>query len=133
MTTPYALYVEDDENDALLALIELKGSTLEHRLVIQPTGSQALSFLADAAQPPAFILVDLGLPLMSGVELIYALRHNERTASIPIIILTGREDDADVLGALGADAYLVKPLSAMKLQVKLGMLGLSGLLIANDP
>ena len=132
MTPPYCLYVEDDENDALLAAYEFQRATPLH-MVIQSTGRQALDFLQTIERPPVFILVDLGLPLMSGVQLIYELRHNDFTARVPLFILTGREDDEQVLGALGADAYLVKPFKVPKLQMKLGMLGLSGLLIGNDP
>lgn len=124
----YILYVEDVSTDAELAQIALDQAHIANKMVVRPGGKEALDFLTSVEALPLFILIDLGLPSMSGVQLIYELRHNEKTANIPLIILTGREDDEEVLSALGADAYLVKPLDVEKLKEKLRPLGLAGLL-----
>ena len=113
------LLVEDDPDDALLTRLAL-GNTV----VTVTTGEKALDYLKRNA-PPMLLLVDLGLPLMSGVELIHTVRSTPETAHIPIVILTGRADDAETYQALGADAYLTKPLDLQQLTDALRLHGLS--------
>ena len=103
------LLVEDDKDDALLTQL-----ALGNPVVTVPTGESALEYLK-RHEPPMLLLVDLGLPLMSGVELIHTVRNTPATAHIPIVILTGRKDDEEVYQALGADAYLMKPLDVQEL------------------
>ncbi|MBN8228759.1 response regulator [Corallococcus macrosporus] len=72
------------------------------------------------ARPPDLILSDVMMPVLDGFGLVRALRADERTRAIPIILLSARAGDEATVEGLGsgADDYLVKPFSARELQVR---------------
>jgi len=74
-------------------------------------GAEALEKIRSA--PPDLVLLDLMLPKMSGTDLAGELRGDPRTASVPIIMLTARTEESDVIVGLhlGADDYVTKPFS----------------------
>jgi len=97
--------VVDDEPQILRALaINLRARGYEVRTA--GTGADALSVAA--AQGPELVVLDLGLPDMEGTEVIAGLRG---WTSVPILVLSGRADSSDKVGALdaGADDYVTKP------------------------
>jgi DNA-binding response OmpR family regulator len=100
------LYIEDDRAQHKVAhrQLEKHGFTI----VCVDNGEDGL---ATAVQPVDAVVVDLGLPGISGVRVIEALRADERTASIPIVAVSARADVQDHALALecGADAYHRKP------------------------
>jgi DNA-binding response OmpR family regulator len=108
------LVVEDDEDiaNSIRYNFEREG---RFDVRIAATGEDGLK--AILLETPALVVLDINLPLMSGFELCRRLRRDEETASIPIIILTARTEEADrVLGLqLGADDYVVKPFSMREL------------------
>jgi len=108
------LIIEDDEDiaNSIRYNLEREG-TFDVR--IAGTGEDGLKEIQRTA--PALVLLDINLPLMSGVELCRRLRRDEETARIPILVLTARTDESDrVLGLqLGADDYVVKPFSMREL------------------
>ncbi len=69
------------------------------------------------AHPPALVLSDVMMPVMDGIALVRALRADERTRSIPIILLSARAGDESTVEGLasGADDYLIKPFSSREL------------------
>jgi two-component system phosphate regulon response regulator PhoB len=73
------------------------------------------------AEPPDLILLDLMLPGLSGTEICRALRKNQRTANIPIIMITAKGDEIDrVVGfEVGADDYIVKPFSMREVALRI--------------
>ena len=84
-------------------------------------GVEALKLLASAA-PPDIIITDINMPIMDGLKLVQRVRSDEKLRDIPIVIITtegGAEDRARAL-ALGANAYITKPIQAMQVirQVK---------------
>jgi signal transduction histidine kinase len=81
-------------------------------------GEEALMALQD--QLPDLILSDVFMPRMDGVSLVRALRAEPRTASIPVILLSGRAGEGETIGGLeaGADDFLVKPFSTRELLVR---------------
>jgi two-component system KDP operon response regulator KdpE len=100
-----AVLVVDDDPQLLQAL----GITLRARnytVVLARGGREALA--AAAAQEPDLVVLDLGLPDLDGVGVIHALRGWSR---VPIVVLSGRADGTDKVGALdaGADDYVTKP------------------------
>jgi len=124
------LLVEDNPYDSEQTALALRGRWVQ--IEVASTGEDALAYLDKAEAAPLFLLVDLGLPLMSGVMLIHKVRENPKTARIPIIILTGRADDAETYKALGADAYLLKPLEMSELLEALKPFGLALGIIKKD-
>ena len=75
------------------------------------SGEEALAHVRSS--PPDLIVLDVLLPGLDGLEVCKALRRNPTTAGIPIVMLTARSEDADVVAGLelGADDYLTKPLA----------------------
>ncbi|MEV4703281.1 response regulator transcription factor [Actinoplanes sp. NPDC049316] len=109
------LLVEDDESIAepLADGLSRYGITT-HRV---GTGAQALS-----APPADFVLLDLGLPDIDGIDVCRRLRE---TSDVPIIMLTARGDETDrVLGLeIGADDYMPKPFSTRELVARMRAIG----------
>lgn len=70
-----------------------------------------------ANEKPDAIVLDLGMPMGSGEEILGCLKRNSQTADIPVIVLTGQQDPGlqRHLERLGADRFLTKPTSAEKL------------------
>jgi CheY-like chemotaxis protein len=112
------LLVEDSPGDVRLtreAFREANGSVLLH---VAPDGVEAMAFLhqegsnADAPRPD-FILLDLNLPRMDGREVLAHIKADPDLRTIPVIILTTSEADADILKSyeLNANAYLRKPVT----------------------
>jgi two-component system alkaline phosphatase synthesis response regulator PhoP len=103
------LIVEDDEDIQQLVSYNLlkAGFAVE----VADTGEQALEYAE--AQPPNLIVLDIMLPGISGLEVCRILRHGEPTAAIPIIMLTAKGEEADIVAGLdlGADDYITKPFS----------------------
>lgn len=114
---PRLLVVED--NPDLRAYIKI---ILEERyqLTLVENGKQALEALADASQFQ-LILSDIMMPVMDGFQLLEALKSNQRTRHIPILMLTARAAPSDKLNALriGVDDYMVKPFEEEELLVRI--------------
>ena len=100
------LIVEDEQ--PLLRALAMNFTARGYDVVEAPTGTRALT--AAAAQPPEVILLDLGLPDLTGFEVIKAVRAYSQT---PIIVLSARTGSSDKVTALdlGADDYVTKPFS----------------------
>ncbi len=108
------LVVDDDRQ--LLRALRINLSVRGYETVTAATGAGALRAAAD--QHPNVIILDLGLPDISGVEVLRGLR-GWNTA--PVIVLSARTDSADKVGALdaGADDYLTKPFDMDELLARL--------------
>ncbi len=108
------ILVVDDEQD-IIQLIRYNLEREGFRVESASDGNEALSKANDVK--PDVILLDIMLPGKDGYEVIKSLNQNERTANIPVIFLTAKSAEFDeVLGLeLGADDYIVKPISPRKL------------------
>ncbi|MBL7489506.1 response regulator [Frankia sp. AgB1.9] len=107
--------IVDDEPQILRAMrINLRARGYE--VVLADTGATALT--AAAATRPDIVILDLGLPDLDGVEVIHGLRGWTR---VPIVVLSGRADSRDKVGALdaGADDYITKPFGIDELLARL--------------
>ena len=115
------LLVEDNPNDVKLTERAFKKGNFPNELIIARDGVEALEFLygsgPDTAQGvgdmPTLILLDLKLPRIDGLELLRRIRADERTALVPVVILTSSEDEKDVNNGyrLGANSYIRKPIN----------------------
>jgi CheY-like chemotaxis protein len=118
------LHVEDDENDVLLFEHALSKAQVDNPVHVASNGRQAIEYLKgegrfgdrDEFPLPHIVLLDLKLPLVPGLDVLKWIR-NEARLSIPVIILTSSENEADMQAAyeLCANAYLVKPNEVGKL------------------
>ncbi len=110
---PRILVVEDEEAIMTLLVYNLKKEDFDVRTT--GDGEEALYMVEEAK--PDLILLDWMLPSLSGVEVCSRLRKNEDTRGIPIIMLTARGEEADLVTGLvrGADDYITKPFSPREL------------------
>jgi two-component system KDP operon response regulator KdpE len=108
------LVVEDELS--LLRALAMNLTARGYAVTEADTGARALTALAD--HPPDMVVLDLGLPDMSGLDVIRAVR---RFASTPIIVLSARSGSSDKVEALdlGADDYVTKPFSMNELLARL--------------
>src|SRR5688572_11237470 len=104
---PRVLIVEDDADIAALIAHYLEKAGYATDVV--PEGGRALSQARESQ--PDLVILDLMLPGLSGLEICKALRADNRTAGLPIIMLTARGEESErILGLdVGADDYVVKP------------------------
>lgn len=111
------LVIEDEQDLAQLIAYQLEseGYTTLHA----GDGVQGLELARRAA--PDLVLLDIMLPGMSGIEVCKALRGDETSAGIPILLLTARGEEIDrVVGfEVGADDYMVKPFSTRELLLRI--------------
>jgi CheY-like chemotaxis protein len=111
------LLVEDDEVDAEITKRLLRQNQLDKDLVLAANGKDALEALQKRKHEgnlPNFILLDINLPDISGIELLTRIMEDEHFRKIPVVILTGSNEDQDIQKSydLGASSYLVKPISS---------------------
>jgi len=105
------ILIVDDEED-ILELVKLALVREGYDVLMAATGEQAVE-MAQARQPDLAIL-DLMLPGIDGLEVCRILKNNPRTEQIPVIILTARSEDSDIVAGLelGADDYMTKPFNS---------------------
>ncbi len=113
------LFVEDNPDDAALVLRALKKNNLGNNLIHLTDGAQALDFVFGRGKyaerkvedKPKMVLLDLKMPKVDGLQVLKAIRGDERTKLIPVIIMTSSNEEKDIISsyALGVNAYVVKP------------------------
>ena len=105
-----SILVVDDEDD-LLELVRYNLTKAGYRVSCVSTGEEALSHAR--RQPPDLIVLDLMLPAVDGLEVCRRLKADAKTRDIPIIMLTAKSEESDVVRGLerGADDYITKPFS----------------------
>jgi two-component system response regulator len=119
MNDKLVLLVEDNEDDVTLTQIAFKKGQLGGKLEVAVDGREALDFLfyqgkyknRTPIENPAFVLLDLKLPLISGLEVLKEIRSEKRTGQIPVVILTSSIEEKDRTDShrLGANDFIVKP------------------------
>ena len=105
-----SVLVVDDEED-LLELVRYNLTREGYRVTCVATGEEALK--AARKQPPDLIVLDLMLPALDGLEVCRRLKGEPKTRDIPIIMLTAKSEESDMVAGLerGADDYIAKPFS----------------------
>lgn len=112
------LLVEDDHNDVLLIKRAFQKVNIANPIIVVNDGEQAISYLA-GREPyvdrnlPVLVLLDLKLPRKSGHEVLEWLRTQPNLKRLPVVVLTASSESSDVNLAydLGANSYLVKPVT----------------------
>ncbi len=137
------LLVEDSPADVELTLRALRQAKVANPIATLEDGAEALEFLlgsgrfaARAGYPkPRVVLLDLKLPKLSGLEVLRALRADERTRSIPVVVVTSSREEPDIREAyrLGANSYVVKPVDFEQFASAVAKLGLYWVLINEPP
>ena len=114
------ILVEDNPTDVELILDALRTHGLSERVRVLRDGQQALDYVAgagncagqDVPPLPKVFLLDLKLPKFDGHEVLRRIRADERTKTVPVVILTSSNQHRDRLLSyeLGASSYIVKPI-----------------------
>jgi two-component system, response regulator len=137
------LLVEDNEDDAALTLRALKKNNILNKVVVARDGVEALDYLFATGEhagrqpesPPTIVLLDLKLPRVDGLEVLRKLRADERTALLPVVILTSSKEDQDIVSGyqLGANSYIRKPVDFEQFTEAVRALGLYWLVLNEGP
>lgn len=132
------LLVEDNPNDVELTLRALRKHNLANHVQVVDDGAQALNFIFGNGEFTGsnpnnlkVILLDLKLPKVSGLEVLQKLKSDERTRSIPVVVMTSSHEDRDIKKCyeLGVNSYVVKPVEFDAFAKTVADLGLYWLLI----
>ena len=137
------ILVEDNLDDAELAMRALKKNNLANKLIHLRDGAEVLDFIFGNGQyegrnistKPKVIFLDLKMPLVSGIEVLQALKSDERTKAIPVVALTSSKEDPDILRCyeLGVNAYVVKPVEFENFSKAVSEVGLFWMLLNEVP
>jgi CheY-like chemotaxis protein len=116
----HILLVEDNLKDVELTLEALKEHNLINRVVHVQDGVEAMDYLKcrhhykeRTPENPSVILLDIKMPKMDGIELLEAIRSDEKLKLIPVVMLTSSREEPDLQKCykLGVNAYVVKPVN----------------------
>jgi two-component system response regulator len=137
------LLIEDNDSDELLTVRALRKHNIANEIAIVRDGAEALDFLfargehadRDPHDLPTVALLDLNLPKIGGLDVLRAIREDDRTKYLPVVVLTSSAEDEDVLRSynLGANAYVRKPVEAAEFAEAINALGLFWLVVNNPP
>lgn len=112
------LIIEDDPD-----IVELLRYNLERESYrVTAAGDGAAGLDALRREPPDLLILDLMLPEVSGLDVCRTVRGDPELATLPVIMLTAKSEDADVISGieLGADDYITKPFSPRQLVARVG-------------
>lgn len=136
------LYVEDNPADVELTLVALRRNRVANQLHIARDGAEALDFIfcrgvhADRAfLLPKLVLLDMKLPKVDGLEVLHAIRADERTTTVPVVVLTSSSEQKDILESykLRVNSYIQKPVDFDTFQHVVQQLGLYWLVVNRTP
>lgn len=136
------LLIEDDVHDANLTIRALGKHNFSGKLHHVLDGEEAIDFLfcrnkysgRNRHDLPRLILLDLKLPKISGQEILSILKKDDRTTSIPVIVLTSSEnrEDIEICTSFGVKNYIIKPVDFDQFIKCVIDLGLYWLFLKND-
>jgi two-component system response regulator len=136
------LLVEDNASDEKLTVLAFKTCGVANDLVVERDGAAALDYLfgvgahaGKGARLPAIVLLDLNLPKLDGHEVLRRIRADERTKSLPVVVLTASKEEEDVVRsyALGANAHVRKPIEFAEFAEAAKTIGLFWLMMNEPP
>ncbi len=137
------LLVEDNPDDETLTRMALQENRLLNEVVVAHDGVEALDYLfgrgmyagRDLNDAPQVVLLDLKLPKLDGLDVLRALRADDRTKLLPVVILTSSNEETDLVAgySLGANSYVRKPVDFQQFTDAVKQLGLYWLLLNEPP
>lgn len=137
------LLVEDNPQDELLILRALNKAHLANRIDVVRDGQQAIDFLFNQGefhQPggrelPVVVLLDIGLPRLSGLEVLKILRADLRTRLLPVVMLTSSDEEQDKQRSYenGANSFVSKPIAFLEFVTTVAQVGMYWVAINESP
>jgi two-component system response regulator len=140
MSDKTILLVEDTPSDEVLTVRALKKSGIAFEMVVTRDGAEALDYLFGngtrprIAELPTVVLLDLKLPKIDGLEVLRRIRSDERTKTLPVVLLTSSNEQEDRLKGydLGANSFVRKPVDFNEFTHAVQQLGMYWLIL-NEP
>ncbi len=133
------LLVEDSPEDAELTIRALRSYKLANNIQVAEDGADALDFLfcrgahkgRTFSHPPRLVLLDLKLPKINGMEVLRAIRADDRTKAIPVVVLTSSKEQRDLITGydLGVSAYVQKPVDFEQFSEAIRQIGMFWMLV----
>jgi len=114
------LLAEDNKKDVELTLEALSEHSLANHVVVVKDGVETMAYLRYEDNyklrkqgNPAVLLLDIKMPRMDGIEVLKAIRSDDKLKTIPVVILTSSREESDLIKSyeLGVNAYVVKPVN----------------------
>jgi DNA-binding response OmpR family regulator len=133
------LLVEDDPDHEALAIRALRKANVANEIRTARDGAEALEFMEGIVSgknpPPQLVLLDLKLPKVDGLEVLRAIRANDRTALLPVVVLTSSDEERDIVASyrLGVNSYIRKPVNFTDFAEATRQLGMYWLLLNQCP
>ena len=131
--------VEDNPHDAELTQRALKTHNLANKLIWLKDGIEALDFIFAKGpytgrlidSPPKVVLLDLKLPKIDGLEVLQRVKSDQRTRTIPVVVLTSSSEERDIITSynFGVNSYILKPVDFDKFIDAMREVGLYWLLL----
>jgi CheY-like chemotaxis protein len=126
------LLVEDDPGHALLIEKNLRRAGIANSIIKLDDGQKTVDFIFrkvasnENDQAPFIILLDLNLPVLSGYQVLQAIKSDERTKNIPVVILTTTDNPHEISRCyeLGCNVYITKPVEYEQFSDAIRKLGL---------
>ncbi len=113
------LLVEDDDDDAELAMRAFKKHNMANSIIRARDGAEALDYLncngifsgRDGNVRPRLILLDLKLPKISGFEVLKIVKSSQTFKNIPVVVMTSSQEEQDIVTSysLGVNSFITKP------------------------
>lgn len=137
------ILVEDNPADEEMTLFALKENNLANRVKVLRDGTEAVDYIFRKGQyegsgicdQPKLILLDLNLPKINGIEILRMIRADERTKTIPVVVLTSSPHDRDRIESykLGVNSYIVKPVEFENFSQAVAQIGFYWVLLNEAP
>lgn len=136
------LVVDDNENDVDLMLMSLDALKLANGVAVARDGVEGLDYLyrrgrfaERVGEQPLFVLLDLNMPRMGGIDMLAEMRRDDALRVLPVVIMTSSREDPDLRRCydLGINAYVVKPVDFEQFTRTVTQLGIFWALINEPP
>jgi CheY-like chemotaxis protein len=137
------LVVEDNPQDLELTLRALRKAHVSNHIQVARDGAEALDYIfctgpfagRNIINGPKVVVLDLKLPKVDGLQVLKKVKEDERTKSIPVVVLTSSKEQQDIIESyrLGVNSYIVKPVEFEGFAEAVGKLGMYWLLLNQPP
>ncbi len=139
MSERMILLVEDDPDHEALAIRALRKAQVANEIKVARDGEEAIEFMkgiaAGTEQVPHLVLLDLKLPKVEGLDVLRAIRASDKTALLPVVVLTSSDEERDIVASyrLGVNSYIRKPVNFNEFTEATRQLGMYWLLLNQCP